>query len=58
MSGEVKVRKSDWQRTLAAVLLGCLLDGVLMYLFLRRVELTGGKANSLGGSGAFWLAGS
>lgn len=22
MSGEVKVRKSDWQRTLAAVLLG------------------------------------
>lgn len=33
MSGEVKVRKSDWQRTLAAVLLGCLLDGVLMYLF-------------------------
>ena len=41
MSGEVKVRKSDWQRTLAAVLLGCLLDGVLMYLFLRRVELTG-----------------
>ena len=53
MSGEVKVRKSDWQRTLAAVLLGCLLDGVLMYLFLRRVELTGLARGIVAALGAY-----
>ena len=55
MSGEVKVRKSDWQRTLAAVLLGCLLDGVLMYLFLRRVELTGLARGIVAALGAYVL---
>ena len=55
MSGEVKVRKSDWQRTLAAVLLGCLLGGVLMYLFLRRVELTGLARGIVAALGAYVL---
>ena len=55
MSGEVKVRKSDWQRTLAAVLLGCLLDGVLMYFFLRRVELTGLARGIVAALGAYVL---